>query len=304
MGGSSRALGFLVVLVGCSRPNPLFLEVTGDGGGSATEGDASTGDGATGAATTTTDGAATTTGDATATTMGVTATSGPPDGSTTAVSPAEMICPQVEALAACYYFWPGRPGVLHDGSVHGMHGTMAIDALIGGPDGFGYAADVGESSAITVVETAQTDALDVVGAITFMAVFYLQGPVNGGRVGLLDKEGQYSIFLDASGALLCKVAGGQVGDSEPAPVGVWIHVACTYDGAGITLYRDGALRAAVSHDLAIAQNVGDLEIGGNSVGPGNADTARLIGHVDAIEIWSGALTPAEICARAGSLCPG
>lgn len=322
-----RTLRALVVLVAaCAKPNPGFVsegEVSGSGSRGETSTTTSTAGGAseatTGAPTTTapvidTSGssAATTWVETTvsttsgSTTSGSTtrgsATDGSSSGSSGGEDPAVSCAADDVDLAACYHFPPGETEVLVDATPKPEDGAISglVKLEVSAP-GLGVAAVVGPATRMTVTEDGQTDDLDVPLAITFMAAVRLDEPPAGTRVGVLDKEGQYSIFIGADGKLSCQVAGVKL--SGPViPVGGWIHLACSYEGMKVRMVINGQPIVDALSVEPIQQNQGALELGGNSPGMDNVGLDRMTGALDAVEIWSRVLLPEEICVRAGALC--
>jgi hypothetical protein len=71
--------------------------------------------------------------------------------------------------------------------------------------------------------------------------------------------------------------------------GQFRHLACTWDGATLSLLVDGVVNASVPQVLSPAGNTSPLYIGQFG---GNSD--RLSGVVDEVRIYNRALTPAEI----------
>jgi len=83
-------------------------------------------------------------------------------------------------------------------------------------------------------------------------------------------------------------------DPTPLPLDAWVHVAATYDGTTIHLYRDGAEVASAAMSGSIALNDKAFLIGrteGGSVGPN-----FWKGGIDELTVYSRALGPAEIAA--------
>lgn len=308
--------GMLVLWAACTAPNPLFLGSAGDGSGDATttSAAATTTTSSTGAATASTgssttgsgSGGETTPPPTTSSTSGVvtTGSSGSSDGSSGSDGtggPAPITCPPDPTLVGCYHFPVGELDKLVDGSPHGNDGEMTIDGLTPAPPAFEVAAALGPTSALLVHETGVNDALDLTTAITMTALVYLaELPPAGARVGVLDKDGQYSLFVHSDGDLRCQVADFIEPTGVTLPVGAWVHVACSFDGATIRVYLDGVEAAAIPK-AGVLQSVdlGDLVLGGNSPLPDE----RMIGALDAVEIWSVPLAPASICERAGPACP-
>ncbi len=84
--------------------------------------------------------------------------------------------------------------------------------------------------------------------------------------------------------------GEAVGPAGSAPpVNVWTHVAATYDGSVIRLYRNGTQIAAVNRAGSINVSTGELRLGGNSVWG-----EFFAGQIDDVRIYSTALAAAQI----------
>lgn len=320
-----RTLRALVVLVAaCAKPNPGFVS-EGEASGSGSRGETSTTTSATASETSasgTTAGAPTTTAPVLDTssssaattwvettvsaTSGSTtrgsATDGSSSGSSGGEDPAVSCAADDLDLAACYHFPAGETEVLVDATPKPEDGAISklVKLEVSAP-GLGVAAVVGPATRMTVMEDGQTDDLDVPLAITFMAAVRLDEPPAGTRVGVLDKEGQYSIFIGADGKLSCQVAGVKLA-GPVIPVGVWIHLACSYEGMNVRMVINGQPIVETWSVEPIQQNQGALELGGNSPGMDNVGLDRMTGALDAVEIWSRALLSEEICVRAGALC--
>jgi hypothetical protein len=87
------------------------------------------------------------------------------------------------------------------------------------------------------------------------------------------------------GGNLTPVAGGAA-----LPLNTWTHLAATYDGSTLRLYRNGALVATLNRSGAIGTSSGPLRIGGNSVWPAE----YFNGLVDEVRIYNRVLTVSEI----------
>ena len=74
------------------------------------------------------------------------------------------------------------------------------------------------------------------------------------------------------------------------PLNTWTHLAATYDGTALRLYRNATQVATFARSGAITTSTGPLRIGGNSIWP----TEFFNGLVDEVRIYNRALTAAEI----------
>ena len=88
------------------------------------------------------------------------------------------------------------------------------------------------------------------------------------------------------GGLNRRICGGSL------TLGVWQHIAGTYDGSTFTLYIDGAAVASTSRSGSIATNSDPLTFGNWSGGPRPFD-----GSMDEVRIWNRALSAGEISAN-------
>lgn len=117
-------------------------------------------------------------------------------------------------------------------------------------------------------------------------------PADGGRSGLLDKDGSFGVFVYPDGTVDC-VMSGVASAKVLATVGTWVHVACVNDGAATSLYADGVLQTSVDAG-AVSQTTALAAIGNNSPNLGNP----LVGALDLLRVYSRAKTAAEIAADA------
>jgi concanavalin A-like lectin/glucanase superfamily protein len=92
----------------------------------------------------------------------------------------------------------------------------------------------------------------------------------------------------------------RAGDPTPFPADVWVHVAATYDGTTIRVYRDGVEAGSRAMTGKLATNDLPFLIGrteGGSVGPN-----FWKGSIDELSLYDHALTAAQVAAihEAGS----
>ncbi|MCA9660387.1 MAG: LamG domain-containing protein [Myxococcales bacterium] len=317
--GSRGAAAGVLALCGCSVLNPLWDE----GGESTTSGaETTTSLPSTSAATSssTTDATQTASGGETGTSSAgstsITTTSTSTGTTTTSTStststgepttdtgePMGVDCFQGADLIACYDFpADGADGVLVDGSMYGHHGAMSSVDLVASAPGFDKAAQQTGDSYMRRDDLAPNDDLfDVAGSIALLAIVRLDAlPAAGQRFGVVDKNGQYSVFIADDGDVRCQFGSFIDPSGVKVPVGAWTHIGCAFDGAEVRVYLNGALKSSFAVDTAL--NVGNPEplvIGGDSPGPKD----QLLGALDNLEIWRTSLDDLAICARAGPLC--
>jgi hypothetical protein len=81
----------------------------------------------------------------------------------------------------------------------------------------------------------------------------------------------------------------------PAPpalaAGVWTHLAVTYDGAALRVFRNGAQAASTARTGTIQTSTGALRIGGNLIWGEYLD-----GRIDEVRVYNRALSAGEITA--------
>lgn len=114
------------------------------------------------------------------------------------------------------------------------------------------------------------------------------------RVGLLDRDGHFGLFIYPGGQLGCTLGERLLAGSVAA--GAWTHVACTSDGAEVRLYVDGTLAGSLATQ-PLAPTSSEIALGSNA-----PDGDRFEGLIDDLRIWSAPRTPAQICADAGQNC--
>lgn len=89
------------------------------------------------------------------------------------------------------------------------------------------------------------------------------------------------------------------------PVGVWVHVAGTYDGAVKRLYINGKEVASTRAAVAIPTERNPLYLGTNKNGAAGESVHPWVGILDELAMWNRALSPAEVAAvhAGGALVP-
>jgi len=233
-----------------------------------------------------------------ATTTGGGGSTGEPDASgesTGEVRPS--LCDPAEGLRACYDFANVGGGTVVDGSGNGNDGHTTNVVQVPGP--FGDAAQIGPGSRIEVQDSSS---LDITGSLTVEVWTRVEALPSANRMGLLDNDGQYSVFFYSNGEYRCS-AGEQLLFGGSVPKGEWIHVACVYDHEANTmaLYVDGALEAMTptNGDPIPTNNPQPVALGSDS--PSFND--RLDGVLGGVRVWSTARSPEQLCEAAGDLCP-
>lgn len=205
------------------------------------------------------------------------------DATDAPVTPVTPFCDVGDTtLVACYEF----EGTTDDASPNALHPVAANVTFVPGRVGMGVLLT--PSSAMDVPDAPVLD----ISYVTIEAwIRPNEQPTT--RSGILDSDGQYSMYLYPGGVLRCD--GFDV--MAAIQTATWTHVACTYDGTR-RVYVDGVL---VAQD---GGGGGPLQTGGTtgmSLGKDNPPDAgdRLIGTLDQLRLFNVARTAEQICAAAG-----
>jgi hypothetical protein len=116
-------------------------------------------------------------------------------------------------------------------------------------------------------------------------------PLQGTRAGILDSDSRFGVFVYGPGTIDCLAQSVHL-VGPTLSVGQWTHVACTYDGATVTLYVDGVSRATAALGGAGSSSATTV-IGGNSPSGDPFD-----GAIDELRVFSMARSAAQIVAAA------
>ena len=205
--------------------------------------------------------------------------------------PAQLCNPADPRLGGCWTFDNDGPvnsaGGVIDNSGNNNHGTATALNYVAGLDAL--AVDFDGSGEIHV---ADSPSLDCSESMTIEAWVYPRSLPSSGRVGIVDNDGQYALFLYNSNRVRCSAGGFSYYATGPEE-GEWSHVACLFDGPNNTIdifingqpvYSDiwtGTISTISSSDFTIGCN----SPSGESI-DGLIDTARL---------WCAPLDPDELC---------
>jgi concanavalin A-like lectin/glucanase superfamily protein/Big-like domain-containing protein/PASTA domain-containing protein len=203
-----------------------------------------------------------------------------------------------------------------DSSGNGNTGAIVGATRVAGQVGFGGALSFDGVSSI--VNIANSASLSLSTAMTLEAWVNPSanagtGPNDGWRTVIMkERTGglSYALYGNDGDTNASRPAGyirnGGV-DKEAAagpavPVGVWTHLALTYDGTSLRLYVNGVLRSTLAASGGITTSTSPVRIGGNVVfsSPG---TEYFAGLIDEVRIYNRALTAAEIAADMNTPLP-
>ena len=198
--------------------------------------------------------------------------------------PGPPFCQPTDAtLAGCYEM----NGDTHDGSSGAFDATATIVSFASGHRG--EALVVGTSSTVTVPANPRFNGAP--GLTVELWVKPAELPPAGQRRGLLDKDQQFGVFLRPGSNVSCAAAGTTITTvGGEIRLGVWNHVACTYDGGRVRLFVDGSAAISSPATGAIAAGAAIMSIGEDS--PSGAD--QLLGEIDDLRLFTRALSTAEI----------
>jgi fibronectin type 3 domain-containing protein len=206
-------------------------------------------------------------------------------------------------LVAAYGFEHSSGTTAADSSGTGSTGTIAGAASVAGGR-FGRALSFdGVDDMVTVADSSP---LDLAPGMTLSA-WVKPTTVDDWRTVLLkERPGSLAYALYAAtdnGRPMTEISASGMREARaPAalPVGVWTHLAATYDRTTLRLYVDGAQVASTAHTAALTNSAGALRIGGNSVWG-----EWFGGLIDEVRVYERALSAAEIQAdRDRAVVPG
>jgi hypothetical protein len=191
--------------------------------------------------------------------------------------------------------------VVPDGAVSWWHADGDFDDAVGSNDGSnagGVSFGVGEElqafnmigTSGSFVDVPDSASLEMTAGITLDA--WVNESILAGRIfDKITAFGADGFLLDMAGDRIRMIIGGDARVSDlSVPVGIWTHVAGTYDGSTISLYINGTPAGAVTvspHPVPV--NANTLKFGADSTGG-----SLYTGMIDEPRIFNRALTAAEI----------
>jgi hypothetical protein len=225
---------------------------------------------------------------------GVPEASAPPRPDGSAIVGASAFCPADKDLVGCFRF---ENAVVDESAARlGVKATAPLYAV--GRDGLAL-----DMSGSAIVAIAETPALDFKHFTIEVWVYARSLPTDPNRMGIVDNEGQYGLFLYPGGDVRCSAeveqwARGAVRASQ------WTAIACVLDEQGMNTYVNGMLKGTTKSTLAPATSGGSgLTIGTNNQGASSASPDRFDGLIDDLRLWSRARTAAELCPSTGGCRP-
>jgi hypothetical protein len=146
------------------------------------------------------------------------------------------------------------------------------------------------------VTVADSPSLDLTGALTLSAWVNPAITTTSYKTVMIKN---YTYFLYASargcgnGGILAGLSGTParvVCDTTPLAVNTWTHLAVTYDGATVRLYRNGVLKSSAAVTGGPAVTAGTLQLGASQYGE------HFKGKLDEARVYNRALSAAEVLA--------
>ena len=197
-------------------------------------------------------------------------------------------------VVAAYGFEDGV--VATDASGNGNNGVISGAAWTPAGRLGGALSFDGIDDRVTVPDAAS---LDLTSGMTLEAwVQPTAAAANDWRTVILKEAGNdlaYALYASGpAGPPEGYVTGGGttgVTGSDSLPLGTWTHLALTYDGTALRLYRNGVAIGTQNRTGAIATSTNPLQIGGNAVWG-----EYFRGLIDEVRVYNRALAPAEIAA--------
>jgi len=181
----------------------------------------------------------------------------------------------------------GDANGVKDESGNGNHGTLTSGSYVPGLDDLAAALD--GTSGIFVQTSPSLENPD---GLTLEAWIWPNSlPAEATRAGIIDKSGQYGLFLYAGGELRC-LAGDILVIGDSVEIDRWTHVACAIDPVLNTaaIYIDGVEVAGSTEDMVLLSTTSDVAVGAN-----NPSGEYFDGDLDSVRIWNRALSSSDMC---------
>jgi hypothetical protein len=161
--------------------------------------------------------------------------------------------------------------VVHDGSLtpHDATSSGLTAVMRAGSD---PAAKVSYTSSLSIGETADLDIPEKITLEAWIRPDFYQ------MASIIRNEGQYVLLIDGQGHVGCQVAGVSLysyGEGT-VPLGQWTHIACTYDGQRVRVFRGGSTQDCDSSSQRIS-TTGSV---GTTIAPG------FSGQIDGVRIYA------------------
>ena len=171
-----------------------------------------------------------------------------------------------------------------DGSgVESTHGDDATTTAVTYEAGrVGEAVRLGPSS---LIQAADAPPLHLTTAGTIAAWIRLDAlPAAGTRSVVVDTNA-YGLAVRSTGDVECFYTGTYHTFAIGVIAATWTHLACTYDGATVTLWKDGVAVAMEPDGGPVKNTVSGLQLGSNIPDPMHPNADLFVGLLDEVGIW-------------------
>ncbi len=174
-----------------------------------------------------------------------------------------------------------------------------VDEAHGRPfrgSGYGFSAGrVGRALEHGAADSVWMDSLTDLPILPFTFETWMRPTAlpSAGRVGVVDFDGAFGVFMYPGGAIGCKASEQALTAPGAVVSGTWAHLACVFEAGRIRAYVNGVEAADAASSYAGGSTTAGFRFGGNS--PSGDD---FVGRIDEARFFSDARTPAEIAAAA------
>jgi len=233
---------------------------------------------------------------------------------------APSACPPVGLLDNLVGYWRLDNGVgstvAHDSSGRNNEGVLHdLDPSTAWVAGSSQGAlEIAHTGWVQVAPSPSIDA--ITDHVTLSAWVDLEGTINstdGWGTALsrqtgtsTDQHYHISLFMDGRPSLFLITEAGYalIRAANPAPKGVWTHLAGVYDGAFARLYVNGQEVASQSLTGPFSTDITPVILGGNDNDASGVPTELFPGRIDELMLYARALTAPEVSElAAGVLFP-
>ena len=203
--------------------------------------------------------------------------------------PVVVVSTAGTGLQAAYGFDEGSGGTAADASGNGNRATLSGVTWTTGK--YGSALSLSGTSQFATVPSSPTLNLTtgtLEAWVRFTSINRWNGVIAKGDVNQ-DARHNYAIEIDDTNRVTCEVGNGStfniVKSFNTVVTGQFYHLACTWDGAQLRLYINGALNRSAAQTITPASNTAPLSIGQYG---GSVD--RFAGRIDEVRIYNVALS--------------
>lgn len=219
----------------------------------------------------------------------------PPIDAAVPPPPATGFCPNDPNLVGCFRF----ENDLVDESPARQVATGTDIAYAVGRNGQALSV-----STATRLRIAETPTLDFKRFTMEVWLYARSLPAAGTRMGILDNQDQYGLFVYPGGSIRCGAGPNQLfAPAGAIRVGEWIAVACSVDETFVTVRVGGILAASGPGQIVPTGGTLGLTIGGNTPQAGLVQPDPFNGLIDNLRIWSRVRSTSELCSSIGGCRP-